>query len=54
MLFVPTYCHSGAINNTYVIIEFDYVARGMLDLFMFAEGSINEQEISDFGEIRKV
>ncbi|GJY50781.1 hypothetical protein Tco_0441628 [Tanacetum coccineum] len=42
------------INNTYVIIEFKNGARGMLDLFMFAEGSKNEQEIYVIGKTGKV
>ncbi|KAJ9536844.1 hypothetical protein OSB04_029577 [Centaurea solstitialis] len=41
------------IDNAYVIVEFDNGARGVLDLCMFAEGSVNEQEISVVGELGK-
>ncbi|GKD35381.1 hypothetical protein Tco_1250890 [Tanacetum coccineum] len=41
------------IDNTYVIIEFENGARGMLDLFMFAKGSKNEQEIYVIGKTGK-
>nr|GEZ69179.1 ribonuclease H-like domain-containing protein [Tanacetum cinerariifolium] len=42
------------IDNTYVIIEFENGARGMLDLFMFAKGSKNEQKIYVIGKTGKV
>ena len=42
------------IDNAYAIVEFDNGARGVLDLCMFAEGSVNEQEISVVGELGKV
>nr|GFA16124.1 oxidoreductase family protein [Tanacetum cinerariifolium] len=42
------------IDNTYVIIEFENGARGMLDLFMLAKGSKNEQKIYVIGKTGKV
>jgi myo-inositol 2-dehydrogenase/D-chiro-inositol 1-dehydrogenase len=42
------------LDNAYVIVEFANGVRGMLDLCMFAEASVNEQEISVTGDEGKV
>ncbi|NNF70305.1 MAG: Gfo/Idh/MocA family oxidoreductase [Acidimicrobiia bacterium] len=42
------------IDNAYVIVEYEGGARAMLDLCMFAEGSVNEQEIAVTGDVGKV
>ena len=42
------------LDNAYVIVEFANGVRGMLDLCMFAEASVNEQEISVTGNQGKV
>ena len=41
------------LDNAYVIVEFEGGARGMLELCMFAEGSIDEQRISVVGDLGK-
>ena len=46
--------HSDILDNAYVIIDYENGVRGMLDLSMFAEGSINEQEICVVGSQAKV
>nr|GEV19812.1 ARID DNA-binding domain-containing protein [Tanacetum cinerariifolium] len=43
-----------SIDHTYVSIEFDNGARGMLDLYNFTQGSKNEQEIHVIGKTGKV
>ena len=45
---------SDILDNAYVIIDYENGVRGMLDLSMFAEGSINEQEICVVGSQAKV
>ncbi len=42
------------LDNAYVIVEFANGVRGMLDLCMFAEASVNEQEIAVTGDEGKV
>ena len=42
------------LDNAYVIVEFANGVRGMLDLCMFAEASVNEQEISVTGDEGKI
>ncbi len=42
------------LDNAYVIVEFANGVRGMLDLCMFAEASVNEQEIAVTGDQGKV
>ena len=42
------------LDNAYVIVEFANGVRGMLDLCMFAEASVNEQEIAVTGDAGKV
>lgn len=41
------------LDNAYVIVEFEGGARGMLELCMFAEGSLDEQRISVVGDLGK-
>ena len=41
------------LDNAYVIIEYDNGVRAMLDLCMFAEGSVNEQEVAVTGDTGK-
>jgi predicted dehydrogenase len=42
------------LDNAYVIVEFANGVRGMLDLCMFAEASVNEQEIAVTGDEGKL
>jgi len=42
------------LDNAYVIVEFANGIRGALDLSMFAEGSLNEQEICVVGDEAKI
>ncbi len=42
------------LDNAYVIVDFANGVRGMLDLCMFAEASVNEQEIAVTGNHGKV
>lgn len=42
------------LDNAFVIVDFANGVRGMLDLCMFAEASVNEQEISVTGDAGKV
>lgn len=42
------------LDNAFVVVEFDGGARGVLELCMFAEGSVNEQEICVVGDLAKV
>lgn len=42
------------LDNAYVIVDFDNGARGLLDLCMFAEASVNEQEIAVTGDLGKM
>jgi myo-inositol 2-dehydrogenase/D-chiro-inositol 1-dehydrogenase len=42
------------LDNAYVIIDFDDGSRGLLDLCMFAEASVNEQEIVVTGDVGKM
>ena len=41
------------MDNAYVVIDWEKGGRSMLDLCMFADGSVNEQEISVVGELAK-
>ena len=41
------------LDNAYVVVDFDDDSRGMLDLCMFAEASVNEQEIVVTGDVGK-
>ncbi len=41
------------LDNAYVIVEYAGGRRAMLDLCMFAEGGINEQEITVTGDVGK-
>ncbi len=42
------------LDNAYVIVDFDDGSRGLLDLCMFAEASVNEQEIVVTGDVGKM
>jgi len=42
------------LDNAFVIVDFANGVRGMLDLCMFAEASVNEQEISVTGDAGKI
>ena len=42
------------LDNAYVIVEFDRGGRAMLDLCMFAEGSLHEQTIAVTGDAGKL
>ena len=42
------------LDNAYVVVDFDNGARGLLDLCMFAEASVNEQEIAVTGDVGKI
>jgi predicted dehydrogenase len=42
------------LDNAFVIIDFDDGSRGLLDLCMFAEASVNEQEIVVTGDVGKM
>jgi predicted dehydrogenase len=42
------------LDNAYVIVDFDDGSRGLLDLCMFAEASVNEQEIAVTGHLGKM
>ena len=42
------------LDNAYVVVDFDDDSRGMLDLCMFAEASVNEQEIVVTGDVGKM
>ena len=42
------------LDNAYVIVEYDNGVRASLDLCMFAEGSVNEQELCVVGDVGKV
>jgi myo-inositol 2-dehydrogenase / D-chiro-inositol 1-dehydrogenase len=42
------------LDNAYVIVEYSYGSKGMLDLCMFAEASVNEQELCAVGNLGKV
>ncbi|MEY2974606.1 MAG: hypothetical protein RIR49_1026 [Actinomycetota bacterium] len=42
------------LDNAYVIVEFANGVRGMLDLCMFAEASVNEQEVAVTGDEGKL
>jgi len=42
------------LDNAYVIVDFDDGSRGLLDLCMFAEASVNEQEIAVTGDLGKM
>ncbi len=42
------------LDNAYVVVDFDDGSRGLLDLCMFAEASVNEQEIVVTGDVGKM
>ena len=42
------------LDNAYVIVEFPGGARGLLDLCMFAEGSVHQEEVVVVGDVGKV
>ncbi len=42
------------LDNAFVIVDYPKSKRAMLDLCMFAEASVNEQEISVVGDLGKV
>ncbi len=42
------------LDNSYVIVEYSNGSKAMLDLCMFAEASVNEQELSAVGNLGKV
>jgi len=42
------------LDNAYVVVDFDDGSRGLLDLCMFAEASVNEQEIMVTGDVGKM
>lgn len=42
------------IDNAFVIVDYEHGSRAMLDLCMFAEASVNEQELSVVGDRGKV
>jgi predicted dehydrogenase len=42
------------LDNAFVIVDFDGGARASLDLCMFAEGSVNQEEVSVVGDRGKV
>jgi myo-inositol 2-dehydrogenase / D-chiro-inositol 1-dehydrogenase len=42
------------LDNAYVVVDFDDGSRGLLDLCMFAEASLNEQEIVVTGDVGKI
>jgi predicted dehydrogenase len=42
------------LDNAYVVVDFEGGARGLLDLCMFAENSVNEMEIAATGDRGKV
>jgi myo-inositol 2-dehydrogenase/D-chiro-inositol 1-dehydrogenase len=42
------------LDNAFVIVEYEGGVRAMLDLCMFAEGSVNSEELSVVGEAGKV
>lgn len=42
------------LDNAYVVVDFDDGSRGLLDLCMFAEASVNEQEIAVTGDVGKM
>ncbi len=42
------------LDNAYVVVDFDDESRGLLDLCMFAEASVNEQEIVVTGDVGKM
>jgi myo-inositol 2-dehydrogenase / D-chiro-inositol 1-dehydrogenase len=41
------------VDNAYAVVEFDGGARGLLDLCMFAEHSVNEMELAATGDAGK-
>ncbi|MGA9278581.1 Gfo/Idh/MocA family protein [Ilumatobacter sp.] len=42
------------LDNAFVVVDFDDGSRGLLDLCMFAEASVNEQEIVVTGDVAKM
>ena len=42
------------LDNAFVVVDFDDGSRGLLDLCMFAEASVNEQEIVVTGDVGKM
>ncbi|NNC74349.1 MAG: Gfo/Idh/MocA family oxidoreductase [Acidimicrobiia bacterium] len=42
------------LDNAFVVVDYENGSRAMLDLCMFAEGSLNEQEIAVTGDTGKV
>ena len=42
------------LDHAFVILDFASGARGLLDLCMFAEGSVNQEEVSVVGDVGKV
>jgi myo-inositol 2-dehydrogenase / D-chiro-inositol 1-dehydrogenase len=42
------------LDNAYVIVEYNNGSKGLLDLCMFAEASVNEQELCAVGNLGKV
>jgi predicted dehydrogenase len=42
------------LDNAFVIVDFDDGSRGLLDLCMFAEATLNQEEVSVVGDAGKV
>ena len=42
------------LDHAFVVLDFPGGARGMLDLCMFAEGGVNQEELSVVGDVGKV